>query len=244
MAYAKESSRQGQPHRSAKTENRGTGLGRGRGLGNVAIAVAVAGAATLGVMGFQALRRNSRMRVGGMAGSAAGASSHEPEVERSLTIERTPEELYRRWRDPQNFQKIIGHFAEVETLDDGRARWSAPAPLGEWHMRQVEDRPNEAMRWEAEEKSAPLQESSVRFRPARGKQGTIVTIQMRLNPPGGLLGRAAAKVMHNLIPGEIASKTLHYFKSLVLTGEIPTTERQPAARPEAHRREAYWGDTY
>jgi hypothetical protein len=48
--------------------------------------------------------------------------------------------------------------------------------------------------------------------------------------PHGLLGQAAARFMHNIVPGEIASKTLHYFKSLALTGEIPATERQPAAR--------------
>jgi hypothetical protein len=39
--------------------------------------------------------------------------------------------------------------------------------------------------------------------------------------------------MHGVIPGEIASKTLRFFKSLVLTGEIPTTVHQPAARPES-----------
>ncbi|MDY0884581.1 SRPBCC family protein [Dongia soli] len=232
MGYARESSpRQDRRRGSTQAGN------RGKGLGNVGIAVALAGAAALGVIGVQALRRSSKMRVGGMSGATAGASAHGPEVERSLTIEKSVDELYRRWRDPQNFQKIIGHFAEVESLGDGRARWSAPAPLGEWYMRQVEDRPDELMRWEAEEASAPLQESSVRFRPAKGKQGSVVTVHMRLNPPGGVLGRAAAKIMHNVIPAEIASKMLHYFKSLVLTGEVPTTDRQPSARRDPDRRD-------
>jgi hypothetical protein len=42
----------------------------------------------------------------------------------------------------------------------------------------------------------------------------------------------AMKFMGGLVPDTIASKALHYFKSLVLTGEVPTTERQPAARAD------------
>jgi uncharacterized membrane protein len=193
----------------------------------VGVTLAITGVAVLGAIGVQALNRNSTI---GRRFSVRGASATLPEVERSLTVEKSPEELYRLWSDPQNFQRIIRHFAKVEMIDERRARWSAPPPLGQWIMRLVEDRPNEFMRWEPQDASAPLQESIVRFVPARGKPGTVVQMRMRLNPPQGLLGQAAARFMHNAIPGEIASKTLHYFKSLALTGEIPTTERQPAAR--------------
>jgi len=37
-------------------------------------------------------------------------------------------------------------------------------------------------------------------------------------------------MLGNAAPGALASKVLHYFKALVQTGEIPTTDRQPAAR--------------
>ena len=35
------------------------------------------------------------------------------------------------------------------------------------------------------------------------------------------------------VPRLMVSRTLHYFKSLAETGEIPTTDRQPAARADA-----------
>jgi uncharacterized membrane protein len=183
---------------------------------------AVAGVAMLSAIGAHALRRNSRRH----------AEKAEPEVERSLTIERSPEELYERWKDPAVFGRIIAHFARVDALDHQRARWSAGGALGSWHMRLVEDRVGELMRWQPEEETAPLRESSVSFVPARGRNGTVVTMHFYLDPPGGLVGRAAARFMHHLIPGEIASKTLHFFRSLVLTGEIPTTAHQPAARAD------------
>jgi uncharacterized membrane protein len=190
------------------------------------VTLAITGVAVLGAIGVQALKRRS---TSGRRASARGTSATLPEVERSLTVEKSSDELYRLWSDPQNFSRIIRHLAKVEMIDERRARWSAPPPFGQWSMRLVDNRPNEFMRWEPEDSSAPLRESAVRFVPARGKPGTVVHMRMLLNPPQSLFGQAAARIMHNVIPGEIASKTLHYFKSLALTGEIPTTERQPAA---------------
>jgi hypothetical protein len=34
------------------------------------------------------------------------------------------------------------------------------------------------------------------------------------------------------VPRALVDKALHRFKSLAETGEVPTTERQPAARPD------------
>ena len=194
----------------------------------VGVTLAITGVVLLGAFGVQALNTDAKNRR--HSRGSRSASAWLPEVERSLTVERSPEELFELWSDPQNFQRIIGHFAAVEMIDERRARWSAAGPLRQWIMRLVENRPNELMWWEPEDSSAPLQESTVRFVPARGKPGTVVQMRMLLDPPHGLIGQAAARFMHNTIPGEIASKTLHYFKSLALTGEIPTTERQPAAR--------------
>jgi hypothetical protein len=47
-----------------------------------------------------------------------------------------------------------------------------------------------------------------------------------------MLGRIATQMLGNTAPAALASKSLHYFKALVQTGEIPTTERQPAARTD------------
>ncbi len=73
-------------------------------------------------------------------------------------------------------------------------------------------------------------ECEIRFRAAPAGRGTIATLHVRFDPPGGMLGDVAARFFDGVVPKELASKALHNFKSLVLTGEIPTTDRQPAAR--------------
>ena len=47
-----------------------------------------------------------------------------------------------------------------------------------------------------------------------------------------MLGDAALKLLGTTPLGLAADGALHRFKSLVETGEIPTTERQPAARAD------------
>src|ERR1043165_6037484 len=99
------------------------------------VTLALTGVAVIGAIGVQALNRNSKS--GLRAATTRKASSRSPQVERSLTIEGSPEQLYSLWNDPRNFQRIIGHFAKVEMIDERRARWSAPGPLGQWVMRLV-----------------------------------------------------------------------------------------------------------
>ncbi|MCJ2138440.1 SRPBCC family protein [Methylobacterium sp. E-066] len=157
----------------------------------------------------------------------------EPEVERSITIEDvSADKLYRRWRDPDTLRRIMAPFADVQPTGDGQTRWSAGHDLGSWTMRLADDQPGEFMRWEAQDDGALIREASVRFRPAAGNRGTVVVLRASLDPPGGMLGRVATRMLNDTVPGALASKSLHFFKALVQTGEIPTIERQPAARPD------------
>lgn len=199
--------------------------------GMVGLALAAAaGVAAIGLIGAQLGTTGSRARMGPNGRPAAG---HDPEVERSITIEGvSADELYRRWRDPETLRRIMAPIADVQPMGDGQTRWSSGHDLGTWDMRLADDRPGEFMRWVAQGDGALIREASVRFRPATGKRGTVVTLRASFDPPGGMLGRIATQMLNNTLPASLASKSLHYFKALVQTGEIPTTERQPAARSD------------
>lgn len=67
------------------------------------------------------------------------------------------------------------------------------------------------------------------FRPAPGDRGTELHLDVRFDPPGGVVGGAVSKLFH-IVPGEIVRHALYKFRALALTGEIPTTDPQPAAR--------------
>jgi uncharacterized membrane protein len=205
------------------------------GFGGVGWALAgAAGVAALAVLGAQRLGQPSQGRA--RETEAAKGWSEEPEVEYSITIERPADELYRAWRDPATLPRIMGFLADIRPSGDGRSEWRADGPLGRsyaWAMQITEERPGELIRASsAGGGGALVTESEVRFRAAPGGRGTIVTLRVRFDPPGGMLGDVAARFFNGVVPKELASKALHYFKSLVLTGEIPTTDRQPAARPD------------
>ena len=67
------------------------------------------------------------------------------------------------------------------------------------------------------------------LRPAPGDRGTELHLNVRFDPPGGIVGKAASKLFH-IVPAEIVRKALYQFRALALTGETPTTDPQPAAR--------------
>ncbi len=197
------------------------------------VGLALAAAAGVAIIGLIGAQPGTASRTGTGPNRRRSTATPEPDVERSITVEDvSAEELHRRWRDPDTLRRVMAPFADVETTGDGQTRWTAGHDLGSWTMRLAEDRPGEFLRWEAQGDGALVREASVRFHPAAGDRGTVVTLRASLDPPGGMLGRVAARMLGGALPAVLASKSLHYFKALVQTGEIPTTERQPAARPD------------
>lgn len=213
------------------------GLGR-RTLGGAVAAIAGGGLIYRGVSGnchlYRALgvssaegERHDRAQVGGRA--------EEPEVARAITIERPADELYRRWHEPGVVAQVMGFFADVRADGEDALGWRAHGPFGTevaWRSRIVEERENELIRWEIVPGGGVGGGGSVEFRQAPADRGTEMMLRVRFEPPGGVLGEMAMKFMGGLVPKTVATKALHRFKSLVLTGEIPTTERQPAARAD------------
>ena len=51
-------------------------------------------------------------------------------VEQSMTVERTPWDLYAFWRNFENLAKFLHHVESVKVLDDRRSHWAVRAPAG------------------------------------------------------------------------------------------------------------------
>ena len=171
----------------------------------------------------------------GSNGRGAGAPADAPEAERSITIGKTAQELYERWRRPDTLTRVMAPFATVRASEGGTTHWQVAGPLGQsldWETETTGDHPGEATGWQSLPGARVPSEGSIRFRPATGGRGTVATLRVRFDRPGGLIGDAAAKLLGGLVPATIADTALRRFKSLVETGEIPTTEGQPAARAD------------
>lgn len=198
------------------------GLG-GRKKGATALALtAVAGAGAVGAM------RSAQ--------SGRGTAAGEPEVTRSITIGKTADELRRHWLAPETLPRLMSGFATVQATGDGRMHWKVEGPLGhacEWDTETV-DQAGEGIGWRTLGDGAVSNEGWIRFHPAPAGRGTVVTLQLRFEPPGGALGEWLLEVLGTMPLRLVADGALRRFKNLVESGEIPTTARQPAARADTH----------
>lgn len=173
----------------------------------------------------------TRTPLGGGARDRQGTDDL-PTVSRSITIGKPADELYETWRDPDQFSKIMGHFAEVTALDENRLRWTVHGPFGRditWETRIVEEEPGEYLRWKTPEDAMVLNEGSVRFSSAPADRGTEITFTLDFDPPGGSLGTAALQQL-DIVPRTLVGTALDRFKALVETGEIPTLKGNSSAR--------------
>ena len=166
------------------------------------------------------------------AEQAPGAPNATQVVERSITINGSPADLYRYWRDPQYLAHVLGDAATGRPVGESREHWVVRAPLGReivLDTEYVEDRPGEVIRWRTLPGADVPHEGTLRFSPAPGDWGTEVHLRVRYDPPGGVLGDAAAKLLA-AVPDTLAARTLRRFKSLVETGELPTLAHNPSGR--------------
>ena len=209
-------------------------------IGRSGVAVA---ALAGGLLAYRALtRRGTSDRGGGgflrdgESGAGADAESDADAdastVTGAVTVMASADEAYETWRDPETQARVFSGFADVTEVGESRWRWDVNAPLGRtlsWETRALVDHPGEIVRWEAVEGPALIPEGSVQFSPAPADRGTEVRLELRVDPPGGSLGRAAMERL-GVVPKALVNEVLHRYKSLVETGEIPTLEGNPSGR--------------
>jgi uncharacterized membrane protein len=153
-------------------------------------------------------------------------------AEKSVTINRPAEELYRFWRNFENLPRIMSYLQEVRVTGPNRSHWVAKGPLGtspEWDAEVITERPNELIGWRSLPGSEVDTAGSVHFTPAPGGRGTEVRVSLKYDPPGGKLGAAFAKLFRRSPAAEV-QEDLRRFKEMMEAGEVPTTQGQPVGR--------------
>lgn len=166
------------------------------------------------------------------ATNSAGAGEHDASIAKSVTISRSPEEVYRYWKQLENLPRFMKHLKNVRRIDDRRSHWTARAPFGrsvEWDAELLEDVENRRLTWRSLPGSDVDHRGSVEFRPAPGNRGTEVHVRLDYHRPGGRAGEALAMMLFEH-PEQQIREDLRRFKALVETGELPTTEGQPNGR--------------
>jgi uncharacterized membrane protein len=167
-------------------------------------------------------------------------------VEKSVTVNKPPQECYEFWRNFTNLPRFMRHLRSVQLLDERHSHWVAQAPGGtrvEWDSELTEDVPGQFLAWRSLSGSDVDHSGSVRFEPAPGGRGTIVRVQMRYQPPAGRAGVLVAKLFHEE-PQQQVQEDLRRFKQVLETGEIATTRGQPSGRRSLVGRTVRKGERY
>ena len=120
------------------------------------------------------------------AGESAAPVAKDVHIEKSITIAKSPEELYSFWRDFENLPKFMDHLESVTCVSTNRSHWVAKGPAGkrvEWDAEIYNEKPNELIAWRSLDGEV-TNAGSVRFEPA-GERGTVVRVVVNYNTPGG-----------------------------------------------------------
>jgi uncharacterized membrane protein len=210
------------------------GLTRGT-MGGVALALIGGSLIYRGASGHCTLYQATGINTAGTEGDNPNVSvrgGHGTKVEKSVTINRPPEELYSFWRNFENLPQFMKHLESVTVTGDGRSHWVAKGPAGssvEWDAEVYNEKENELIAWRSLEGSQVDNAGSVHFEPAAGGRGTVVRVVLKYDPPAGKLGALVARLFGES-PEQQVEEDLRRFKQLMEAGETLTTAGQPSGR--------------
>ncbi len=155
-------------------------------LGSVLVLRGLSGSSPL----YQALGINTAEEIGIQKG-AKGIK-----VEKSMTIDKSPDELYQFWRNFENLPRFMRHLKSVKILDQKRSHWVVKAPAGttvEWDAEIIKEEENHMIAWRSLANAEVKNAGSVYFEQDTGGHGTLVRVILNYEPPAGRIGAVVAR---------------------------------------------------
>ncbi|MBV8761942.1 MAG: SRPBCC family protein [Deltaproteobacteria bacterium] len=148
-----------------------------------------------------------------LATLAAKRSEFSKPVTSSMTINRSPEECYARWRNFSQLPQFMRYLESVTELDERRSHWVAKSPIGvlEWDAEITAELPGRSIAWQSVSPHMPLR-GRVTFEAAPGGRGTEICVEMQTAPFAKLFTRAE-------VNGD-----LRRFKQVLETGEVVVSD--------------------
>ncbi len=158
--------------------------------------------------------------------SQQGSERSGTRLTKTVTINRSADDLYRFWLDARNLPCIMPHITRVDAIDEQRSHWVASGPGGmqwEWDSEITESRAPTRLAWRSMPGAALEHSGAVELRTAPGNRGTEMKVRMEYRLPGNGLGRTVATLLGHA-PEQEMDETLRRFKQLMETGEIARSE--------------------
>jgi len=191
--------------------------------------------------GIAAVDLYTALRATGSGGRHTNGSPHRS-LRAAVTVRRSPEDVYRFWRELENLPSFMHHLQSVTQSGD-RSHWVANVPIGRsigWDAQITDDEPDKRIVWQSLSGSAVEHSGSVEFTPTVDALGTEVRVTMSYRLPGGALGKAAATAFGES-PEQQVHDDLRRFKQIVETGQVMRSAGSPhgtAAYRQMHQQPA------
>jgi uncharacterized membrane protein len=118
-------------------------------------------------------------------------------VERSIEVNLSPAQVFSYWRNLENLPFFMPHIKSVKRTEDGISHWKVEGPAGiplEWDAEIINERPGEMLAWQSLPGAQVQNAGTVRFAASRSGTGTLLTVVLQYQPPGGRLGAAVASI--------------------------------------------------
>lgn len=160
---------------------------------------------------------------------APSVSKSEENKAFAVTIGRPVPEVYNFWRQIKNLPLFMKELERVDVISETRSHWVVKGDRGpkiEWDAEIIEDIPDQSIAWRSLEGSSSKTAGRVWFEPTPRDFGTVVTLSMGYEFPGGRLTELAATLIGEK-PDYLAHVNLRRLKAYLETGEVPTIDGQP-----------------
>lgn len=164
---------------------------------------------------------------------------HEDDTSRyAVTIGRPQQELFQFWRNFENLARFMKDVKTINVLSEKKSHWEVQIKSGplkgrtaKWDAEITNERPGEMIAWRTLPDSEVEMTGAIWFSPAPFGRGTVVSLDMDIKPPGGILTEFVTAFTGES-PNLLIQTNLARFKALMETGEVPTTDGQPSGRED------------
>lgn len=182
-------------------------------------------AAAGGWLAYRGLRGREGRRIELASLEDAEASAEAIDVQRTLTVRASPEDVRAFLADPANLDDVLDEAGSVEPIDEDTQRWTLATPLGgglSWEMHRAHDAEGEdVLGWVSAEDTGL--EVQIATQPTADGAATETTLHVGFEPPGGAVGRAVLDRL-DVVPHAIVGRSLRRAKQLIETGQVPPLE--------------------
>jgi uncharacterized membrane protein/gas vesicle protein len=164
---------------------------------------------------------NTQLRARLQRATSAGRTY---DIEKTIWINVSPEEIYDQWNEYENFPRFMSHVIEVRDLGQRRSHWVVQGPAGtrlEWDAVLTEQSRPRRLAWRSEPGAEIPQSGSVTFE-ASGN-GTQITVRMSYTPPAGAIGHGLAMLL-GADPERQMEADLQRMKSFIERGSVAPPE--------------------